>query len=346
MIRIKDKEGLTFDDVILEPKKSFIRSRFSDEISVATRLLPDLTLQYPIISANMDSVSEIEMANTMHNLGGLGIIHRFMSKEKQYEQLKKLNGYRIGCVGVGESGLERAKFINSLCHGFLIDIAHGHSYALILQAEKLKKEFGKPIIAGNIATAEAALDLVSAGIHSVKAGVGPGSLCTTRIQTGCGVPQLSAIDEIYLAIDEWYKGKNCFRPTIIADGGIRSGGDIIKSLAAGADAVMVGRMFAGTYEAPGSIISVPGRGKMKIYQGMSSRSAQESWKGKATSIEGEMTLVPYQGNMAVIFENLINNIKSGMSYQNACNIKELRENAVFVRQSAAGTAEAKPHALK
>lgn len=270
MIRIRKEEGLTFDDVILVPRRSSFGSRFNGDIDFKVELLPGIFLDSPLISANMDSVTEELMATTLNQLGGLGIIHRFMSKEKQYAEISKSIGYKIGCVGVGEDGLERARFIGGICDGFLIDIAHGHSDVLILCAEKLIKEFGKPIIAGNVATAEGALDLVKTGIQCIKCGIGPGSLCTTRIKTGTGVPQLSAIDEIAIALNTWYEEESelAFKPTIIADGGIRSSGDIIKALAAGADAIMIGNLFAGTTESPGQVINVPNIGRVKTYRGM------------------------------------------------------------------------------
>ncbi len=221
----------------------------------------------------------------------------------------------------------------------LIDIAHGHSNLMIDKIKKVKDIAPEmPVIAGNVATGDGAIDLVEAGADCIKVGVGPGSLCTTRVKTGCGVPQLTAIVDAEQAV----RG----RATVIADGGIRCSGDIVKALAAGADAVMIGRLFAGTAETPGDVINAPGKGKIKVYRGMASKEAQESWKGKATSVEGEMTWVPYKGALAEVFEDLISGIKSGMSYLNSRNILELRENAVFRKQTAAGVVEARPHAIE
>lgn len=339
MIRIRRQEGLTFDDVILKPRKSSFGSRFNGDVDLSTELLPGVKLRYPIISANMDTVTGAKMANAMKDLGGLGIIHRFLESEEHKTQLEEtFGGSVIMCVGVGDGKDELLYNYAHQFDGVLIDIAHGHSDLMIEKIEKIKEMVPNlPIIAGNVATGEGAEDLVEAGASCIKVGVGPGSLCTTRIKTGCGVPQISAIVEV----EEAVRGS----ATVIADGGIRHSGDIIKALAAGADAVMIGRLFAGTHEAPGEIINIPGQGKMKVYRGMASKEAQESWKGKATSIEGEMSLVSYQGMVSDIFNDLVSGMKSGMSYQNARNISELRENAVFYKQTAAGVVEAKPHAL-
>jgi len=340
MIRIQKEEGLTFDDVILVPRRSSFGSRFNGDLDFSVEIVPGIKIQYPIVSANMDTVTGSAMALTMRELGALGIIHRFFEPDKHKEQLKEMIGPEkniILCVGVGDDRDDLLKHCQ-IFDGVLIDIAHGHSDLMIDKIHKIKDIVpDMPIIAGNVATGEGALDLVDAGASCIKCGVGPGSVCTTRIKTGCGVPQLSAIIDVEQAI----RG----RATVIADGGIRNSGDIVKALAAGADAVMVGRLFAGSDESPGEIISIPGRGKFKVYRGMASRAAQEDWKGKATSIEGEMTWIPYQGSVRNIFEELISGMKSGMSYQNAHNVKELRENALFIKQTAAGVTEAKPHAL-
>lgn len=341
MIRIKRQEGLTFDDVILEPRKSSFGSRFNGKVDLSVEILPNVKLEYPIISANMDTVTGATMANVMRELGGLGIIHRFLDPEDhaaQLEQTFSQAGGVIFCIGVGDDRDELLSEYAHQFHGVLIDIAHGHSDLMIRKIKNVKSIAPRlPIIAGNVATGEGAAELVEAGASCVKVGVGPGSLCTTRIKTGCGVPQLSAIVEVEQAVRGY--------ATVIADGGIRHSGDIIKALAAGADAVMVGRLFAGTDEAPGQIMNVPGHGKVKTYRGMASKEAQESWKGKATSIEGEIAWVSYKGRMSDVFNDLISGMKSGMSYQNAHNIDELRENAVFIKQTSAGIIEAKPHAL-
>lgn len=345
-MNILEDKGLTFDDVLLVPRCSTMESRFNGSVNLFTCLAPELTLKYPIISANMDTVTEHHMATAMYRLGGLGIVHRFMRPECHYEELKEIDGPRVICIGVGNSSRERLSYIMNHRWGrppvsVLIDIAHGHCTAMLDQIKWVKAEFGLSVIAGNVATGPAVYDLVSAGADSIKVGVGPGSLCTTRVRTGCGIPQLTAIDLVAKAIRE------IDRPiSIIADGGIRNSGDIVKALAAGAHAVMIGNLFAGTEEAPGDIF-VRGNPPLtyKMYRGMASKKAQESWKGYATSVEGEMKDTPYKGSVKDVFNELIAGILSGMSYQNAHNLKELQENHCFIQQTTNGYRESTPHGL-
>jgi IMP dehydrogenase len=345
MAKIVKETGLTFDDVLLVPRFSSFGSRFNGEISFHTEILPGFFLKYPIISSNMDSVTNGLVAIAMERLGGLGIVHRFMSPKEQAIEFSCLKR-PVVCIGVGQEGLDRLK---EICEGkdaklfdivppaaVLIDIAHGDSAEMLKQIGLVKK-LGFLVMAGNVATADAAMRLWEAGADCVKVGVGGGSLCTTRIQTGCGVPQLTAIMDV---AQYRFSGK-----TIIADGGIRSGGDIIKSLAAGADAVMVGQIFAGATETPGERYRDRNGQILKRYRGMASREAQENWKGFATSVEGEATYVPYKGSIEEIFKPLIDSLLSGMSYQGAKDLVELRKNALFIKQSVAGLRESMPHAL-
>lgn len=338
MAKVADNFGLAFDDVLLVPRFSTFTSRFCGEISLSVEVLPNFVLKYPLISANMDTVTNGKVASEMERLGGLGIVHRFMSIEDQIKECVDLER-PILCIGVGEEGINR---LNAFCErklpsAVLIDIAHGDSSEMLKQINTVKR-FGLSVIAGNVATKDGAKRLWDSGADCVKIGVGPGSLCTTRIQTGCGVPQLTAIMDI-AEIKPNDK-------TLIADGGIRFGGDIVKALAAGADAAMVGQIFAGAVETPGERYRDRQTGQiLKRYRGLASKEAQESWKGFVTSIEGEATFVPYKGSIEEIFRPLIDSLLSGMSYQGARNIKELQENATFVRQSFAGLRESLPHAL-
>ena len=349
MAKVLDDTGLSFDDVLLVPRRSTIGSRFNGDIDMSVELLPGLTLKYPVISANMDTCTGEVMTNKMNELGCLGIPHRFLKIRHHIEMLKEVNGNKVACIGVGEAGLERLKRIiiaDPNIKNVLIDIAHGHSDVMINQIERIRVEFPDiGIIAGNVATYDGALGLLNAGAHAIKVGVGPGSLCSTRIQTGNGIPQLTAIIECRKAIDDFCNNNDTkFRPTLIADGGIRYSGDIVKSLAAGANSVMVGSLFAGTTEAPGPRTRSNNK-LVKCYRGMASRAAQESWKGHATSIEGEMTFLDYKGDVEDIFNELLSGMLSGMSYQNAHSIEELQENATFIRQTPVGLLESKPHAL-
>ena len=343
MIKIRPDIALTFDDVMLVPCFSKIDSRFDGSIDLSTTL-GNIKLKYPIISANMDTVTTGTMAQAMYLWGGTGIPHRFMTPREQAIELSLVTGPRIACIGVGNSSRERLDIITSFVglDGVLIDIAHGHCSAMCEQILWVRTNYPRlTIIAGNVATKKGALDLIEAGANVIKIGVGPGSLCTTRVKTGNGVPQLTAISDVADAIEEldtpvW----------LIADGGIRSSGDIIKALAAGADAVMVGSLLAGTDETPGDIYTyIDGHKATKIYRGMASKDAQKSWKGYATSVEGESKTVPCRGPVKDVLDDLLAGILSGMSYQNARNIHELQMNCEFIRQTYYGHKEGLPHGL-
>jgi IMP dehydrogenase len=354
MLKVRNEIGLTFDDVILVPRFSTIDSRFNGEIDLSTRLTKNISLKIPIISANMDTVTSDRMAQVMYTWGGLGIPHRFMTPNEQRLALE-INGPKVVCIGVGHSSRERLDNITMdlSIDAVLIDIAHGHCQAMIDQIKWVKDNYPDiDIIAGNVATQEGCIDLINAGVNSIKCGVGPGSLCTTRIKTGNGVPQLTAIAdcaEVIMSVNT--------PVSLIADGGIRSSGDILKALAAGADAVMVGSLLAGAWETPGDIIlsdnspspwqnwdprKPPG---YKLYRGMASESAQKSWKGYVSSIEGEIKRVDCKGPVVNILEDLKAGLLSGMSYQNARNISELQTHCEFVRQTYYGHREGLPHGL-
>ena len=339
-MNIVPEKGLSFDDVLLVPQESAITSRFSSEISLSTTIVPGITLQYPLISANMSTVTESNMAIKMAELGSLGIIHRFMDPKQQRTELAGLDSPRVICIGVGKDGIERLQIVMDLYSkkkeiypavAVLIDIAHGHSKAMIEQIKLIKKLYPRvPIIAGNVATGAGARALAIAGADCIKVGVGCGQICRTTTNTGCGVPQLTAINEAYKALQNLQKEEGFL--TIIADGGIRNGGDAVKALAAGADAVMVGKLFAGTDEAPNAVHLGRSGTLVKTYMGMASKQAQEEWKGYATSVEGEKEEVPWTGPLEDIFTGLVNNILSGFSYQNSRGIKELQERALFIRR--------------
>ena len=340
-MKILDEVGLSFDDVLLVPRKSTIDSRFDGAIDISSRLFcwPSFETSLPLISANMDTVTAGAMAKLMDEKGGLGIVHRFMSPEDQRMELPVRRA--IACIGTGNSSRERFQTIDWRTPvGVLIDIAHGHCTAMIDQIKWVKDTCDLPVIAGNVATYQGALDLIAAGADSIKVGVGGGSMCSTRVNTGNGVPQLTAIIEVARAIQE------VNRPvSLIADGGIRNAGDIIKCLACGADAVMIGKLLAGTDETPGDTFLGPNGIRYKSYRGMASFSAQKSWKGYASSVEGESMSIPYKGSAATIIDELRAGILSGMSYQDAHSIAELRKNAVFIRMTNNGLIESRPHGL-
>lgn len=344
------REGITFDDVLLVPKHSSIASR--DEVDISSNLGGGRRIRVPIISANMDTVTDHKMIAAMVDLGANGILHRFMTVEEMEEELGNINHIpacivrdelydpfpEIASIGIGSKALERAsriKFHNF--DGICVDVAHGDHDSVI----RVLRELGdfKIRIAGNVATYDGAMRLIEAGANVIKVGIGPGSLCTTRVVTGCGVPQLTAISDVRRAIED--SGENV---TLIGDGGIKSSGDIVKALAVGADTVMVGSLFAGTDESPGEVFIENGI-RYKSYRGMASRAAQEDWKGYANYVEGESKRMPYKGSVREILLGLISGIKSGFSYLGARNVKELRENAEFVRVTHAGLIESRPHGL-
>ncbi len=343
---LETKMAYTFDDCLLVPQHTSIRSR--KDVDTTTRLTKNIQIKIPIISANMDTITESVMMMRMNDVGGVGILHRFMDLEKQRYEIEMLKCFcndAMVCIslGVGEQNwdwlAQNKELINIIC----IDIAHGDCDKVIKLIEELKEcHFTQDIIAGNVATPLAVKRLCNAGVDAVKVGIGPGSLCTTRIITGCGIPQLSAIIECAEMAKE-------FDVPIIADGGIRNSGDIIKALAAGASSVMIGGLLAGTPETPGTVIVDPKGNKYKKYRGMSSKDAMQDWKGNAynqVTAEGETTFVPLKESAMDVVKNLVGGIRSGMTYNDARTISELQENAVFRVISSNARLENGAHGLK
>jgi IMP dehydrogenase len=315
-----------------------------------TRLVGDLELDLPFISANMDTVTELAMAEAMHQKGGLGIIHRFLDAATQVELVNRTPGIRILSLGVKEQDLEKIPLARDL-KGVLIDVAHGHSDRVIELVQTIRERHPNLwIIAGNVATAEGAWDLLDAGAHSIKVGVGPGAVCTTRIVTGCGVPQLTAILKAKAAIERWWdverrkaKPRLKHAPTLIADGGIRNSGDIVKALVAGANSVMIGSLFAGTDESPGEVVTRNGH-PCKLYRGMASAGAMQVI-GTERTPEGVETFMPYKGPVAPLIDDLDGGVRSGLSYCNSASIADLQSQTIeFVKVSATGRQENLPHA--
>lgn len=333
--------GLTFDDVLITPARSDIRSRRDPRLT--TKLTKNVSIEMPIISANMDTITEYDMALAMNQLGGLGILHRFITSEEQAAQSRRLKEAGVknisASVGVGEEFKSRAKaLIDAGVNIITIDIAHGHSIQMMETMKWLKDSYPHiEIIAGNMATPDAARDLIEAGADSIKVGIGPGSMCTTRIITGCGVPQLTAVALCAEIADS-------YGVPVIADGGIRTSGDMVKAFAAGASVVMLGSMLSGTIETPGEI-----KNGKKQYRGMASRSAQDSWRGgvpEGMAPEGESTQVNVKGHVKDVILEVAGGIRSGMSYVNATTIAEIREKAQFIEMSANGIAESRAHGVR
>ncbi|MCA9964601.1 MAG: IMP dehydrogenase [Anaerolineales bacterium] len=484
-MKLRQTKALTFDDVLLIPKRSPIRSR--GDVATTTRLTNSIQLGIPIISANMDTVTEAGMAMAMARVGGIGIIHRFMTIERharQIEQVKRSEGFvverpyaidqeatiaqaqklmerhdigglvvtngsdklvglvtqrdillamdtqasvssvmtlpdkivsatpettldearailhqhrleklpilaadgtlrglitaqdvikrqrypqaakdergrlRVGAaIGVGSNEMKRAEAVLAAGADVLVlDIAHGHADHCIDMVQSLRRTFPQAqIVAGNVASADGARDLAEAGADAIKVGIGPGSICTTRIVTGFGVPQLTAVLDSIAGLQQ--AGIDI---PVISDGGIKTSGDMVKALAAGADSVMIGSLFAGCEEAPGSPVIRDGQ-KVKVVRGMASLGAamgrKEAERGDDESAEsqedwdkvvpeGVEAVVPYRGHIREILYQMVGGLRSGLSYGGARTIKELQENAEFVEISPAGIRESNSHDVK
>lgn len=342
---MKIRKTLCFDDVLLVPAFSDITSR--KEIDLSSSLDESYSLSLPVISSPMDTVTETKMAAAMSSLGGLGIIHRYNSiKEQGYlvsevanHPFQKFNGKIAAAVGVSGDYLERTSHLVSCGAEIIcIDIAHGH-HALMRHAIRvLRNTLGTKIhiMAGNVATIDGYNDLADWGADSVRVGIGGGSICSTRVKTGHGVPTLQSI------IDCSASDRDV---PIIADGGIRTSGDIVKALAAGADFVMLGSLLAGTNESPGEEVFLDGE-KLKEYRGMASVEAQIQWRGHTSSVEGVSSFVPVKGPVELTLSGLETGIRSGLSYTGARSINELHAKAKFISQTSAGAVESSTHINK
>jgi len=334
-------EALTYDDVLLVPQYSDIESR--SEISISNRLDEDIKLEVPIISSPMDTVTESDMAIVVAEQGGLGIIHRYNDIGSQC-RLVELALRDPACrflgaaVGVTDNYLERASsLVQAGADVLCIDVAHGH-HALVQRAiGEIKSRHTVHIMAGNVATAPGFRDLVDWGADSVRCNIGGGSICSTRIQTGHGVPGLQTIFEC---------AAEGLDVPIIADGGIKNSGDIVKALAAGADFVMLGSLLAGTDESPGDLHTKGDGLDYKVYRGMASRDAQTAWRGRLTSApEGVSTTIPYKGAAKNIMDDLAMGIRSGFSYTGARTMSEFQSKAKFLKQTGASQVESNAHIL-
>ena len=345
--------GLTYDDVLLLPDASDV---VPSEVDTKTRLTRGIELAIPLVSSAMDTVTESAMAIAMAKAGGIGILHRNLSVEDQVANVKlaKAAGLVGAAVGVGDDGFARAcALIEAGVDVVVVDTAHGHHRAVLDAIARIKKEFPKiQIIGGNIATRAGAQALINAGVDAVKVGVGPGSICTTRVVAGVGVPQITAIMEAH---------KACVKADIplIADGGLQYSGDIAKAIVAGADSVMLGSLLAGCDESPGELVEISGR-KFKAYRGMGSLGAMQS-RGEQKSyskdrymqddVLAEDKLVPegiegkvkYRGSVATTVHQLVGGLRSGMGYAGAATISDLQKNGQLIQITAAGLQESHPH---
>jgi len=331
------KKSLSFDDVLLEPKYSDIESRSHIDIS---NYLDEYTyLRTPVVSSPMDTVTETEMATAVSKAGGIGVIHRYNTIEEQVILAKKTKGNVAVAIGVtGDYEARAASLVEAGCRVLCLDVAHGHHALVRTALRTLRKNLGDKVhlMAGNVATLEAFNDLADWGANSIRVGIGGGSICSTRINTGHGVPTFQSVLDCSRSNRE---------AKLIADGGIRNAGDIVKALAAGADFVMLGSMLAGTDESPGEIFK-SGNKKYKVYRGMASRSAQLDWRGKSSSPEGVSTTIPYKGSVDEILQDISGNIKSGFSYTGVRNLMDLQVKATFLQQTPAGQFESSTHILR
>lgn len=331
-------KGYTFDDVLLIPKHSTIKSR--SEIDTSVNLGKGIQLTIPIISANMKNVTGYVMAAKIAQLGGLPILHRFHNSLKEHldeferaanlaSNKSKNIGVSVGVNGLSQELIDAYFSRTDIPHIICVDIAHGDSDACAKTTEYIAKTYPKALlISGNVASADGAQTLYDAGADVIKLNVGNGSLCTTRIETGNGVPTLTAISEVH----KWRVDKN-INVKLICDGGMRTAGDIVKALVF-TDAVMLGNLLAGTDEAPGDIITADGK-QYKQYAGSSTH--------KTSHIEGVVGLIERRGSVSKVIERLIDGITSGLSYQNSKNLAELKRDPKFVSISNAGLIESKPH---
>ena len=331
--------GLCFDDVLLVPQYSEIRSRSKIDIGSSLERVGRLGL--PIFSSPMDTVTCGAMAEKMCLSGGMGIIHRYNTIDDQVSEvlIARRNGVKNVGAAIGITGdyVDRAvELVRSGVKVLCVDVAHGHHTMMKTALEALRKEIRDVhIMAGNVATREGFDDLSRWGATSVRVGVGGGSICSTRIQTGHGVPTFQSILDIS---SSEFAGS----VQIVADGGIKNSGDIVKALAAGADFVMLGSMLSGTLESPGEII-YEGDKTYKAYRGMASAEAQIDWRGHASSLEGVSTIVQTKGSVDSVLREIGAGIRSGLSYTGAINIDELHAKARFICQTSSGAIESSTH---
>lgn len=334
----------TFDDYLLVPQYSDIESR--KEVDIGNWLDQDRNMRFslPIISSPMDTITEERMAIALGRMGGLGIVHRYNTIQRQVEMaetiLENIASNKVGfAVGITGDYLDRTKQlvdvgIRILC----LDVAHGDHILMKTALTKIRKLVGDSVhlMAGNVATLEGCERLASWGANSIRIGIGGGSICSTRIQTGHGVPTMESIVDC----------ANCsYDVALVADGGIKNSGDIAKALAAKADFAMIGSVLAGTDCTPGEIITTENGNKRKVYRGMASKDAQMDWRGKASSLEGISTTVPYKGSTTEIIEQLENGIRSAFSYSGARTMQEFWSKVKFIKQSNSALNESRTHIL-
>jgi IMP dehydrogenase len=339
MREYSNKEHIGFDDILLVPQYSEIESR--KDVSLKTDIGNGLILDMPMIAAPMDTVCEWEMVEAMDRAGGLGILHRYMTIEEQCSMVK-MSRSQTGIKNVGGSVGARNSFIEDAeklqgagANIILIDVANGHNQNAVNAVKSLRKVLNKDthLMAGNVATWDGFARLAEAGADSIRVGIGGGSACTTRVVSAHGVPTLSSILDIRERV-AYGEG-----PAIIADGGIRNSGDAAKALAAGANALMIGRILAGTTESPGEVLD-----GYKVFRGMASREAQEAGRGIVSGVEGISTTVPYVGSVVHVINDFKAGLSSALSYTGVDNLIDFHGEAMYNRVTSTTLNETKPHA--
>ena len=364
--KILPQIGLTFDDILLVPGYGNLSRK---DIDLSTLLSKRIKLSIPLVSAPMDTVTESRLAIELAKVGGIGIIHRNLTIEKQAAEVKKVKNRKLlvgAAIGVSSGFEDRVKaLIAAGADAVFIDSAHGFSKGVVEATKFIKKNYKNiDVVAGNIATADGAKALIAAGADGLRVGMGPGAICTTRIISGMGIPQITAIIEVCKI------AKN--KIPVIADGGIKQTGDMVKALAAGASTAMMGGFFAASLESPGKVITLkpnelPSRFKriseakkryqFKVYRGMGSIGAMKkgaeiksedefhgkNYKDKVLVAGGVEGLVSVKGKVVDIVNQAIGGIRSGMYYAGAKNISELWKKAKFIQITQASLTESHPH---
>lgn len=337
--------GYAFDDVLIIPKYNKIVSR--RDVNFQTQVTKNYKIDIPIIAANMDTVCESEMAIALGRLGGLGVIHRFLSIEDQAEEVEKVKKQKLltaAALGIKDYEERLPALVSAGVDIIVLDVAHGHSKRAGKTLDYIKEKYPKiDVMVGNIATKDAAEYFINKKADAIKVGIGPGSMCITRVMAGAGVPQLTAIMDAYEASQG--------RVPICADGGLKYSGDIVKAIGAGASCIMSGFFFSGTKESPGKIINIEDK-QYKEYRGMASLLATikkmtlDGNKVKeVVHVEGEMTKIPYKGPIQPIINKLLGGLASGMTYVGAKDIESLRGKADFIEISSTSYHESMPHGI-
>lgn len=331
-----ESQAITFDDVLLVPSYNHYESRRVVDISMTDKT-GKLTTKLPVMTSNMDTITESGMANFIGERGGIGVLHRFLSIERNIEEFKKCKTQAFVSVGCSDKDLERAEALRDAgASYFCLDVAHAHAKYIGRTLKNMREILpDQCIMAGNVATYAGADYLASCGADIIKVGIGGGSVCSTRIKTGFGVPMLTSI-------------KECSRVdrSLVADGGIRSAGDVVKALAFGADFVMLGGMFSGTRPTPGPVVTREDGTKWKEYRGMASREAQEDFLGTMPewkTAEGVSTFVKYREDEEVIVADITGGLRSGLTYGGSSSVRELQRKLNYYVVTNASRIESLPH---